>query len=121
MDPAVGLNTSSTLDQPIPQAEPEHTWRDLLFVCDGHHAFATVGETDPTGDERRFALSRQARLIPVKSGRRESTAADERRDDMDVRDRSTDQHAVATKIEADFTGTDCQLATFTGRVVLTKQ
>ena len=51
----------------IPQisAQPEHTWRDLLFVCDEYHAFATVGETDPTGDERAFALSRQARLIPI--------------------------------------------------------
>ena len=28
--------------------------------------------------------------------------------------------AEATRIEADFTGTDCQLATFSGRVVLTK-
>jgi len=28
--------------------------------------------------------------------------------------------ADATRIEADFTGTECQLATFTGRVVLTK-
>ena len=28
--------------------------------------------------------------------------------------------AEATRMEADFTGTDCQLATFTGRVVLTK-
>jgi hypothetical protein len=26
---------------------------------------ANVGETDPTGDERTFALSRQARLIPI--------------------------------------------------------
>jgi hypothetical protein len=51
----------------IPQitAQPERTWRDLLFVCDEYHAFATVGETDPTGDERAFALSRQARLIPI--------------------------------------------------------
>lgn len=40
-------------------------WRDLVFVCDEYHAFATVGETDPTGDERTFALSRQARLIPI--------------------------------------------------------
>jgi hypothetical protein len=29
--------------------------------------------------------------------------------------------AEATRIDADFTGTDCQQATFTGRVVLTKQ
>ena len=53
--------------QRIPQiaAQPERVWRDLLFVCDEYHAFATVGETDPTGDERTFALSRQARLIPI--------------------------------------------------------
>jgi hypothetical protein len=51
----------------IPQiaAQPERPWRDLIFVCDEYHAFATVGETDPTGDERAFALSRQARLIPI--------------------------------------------------------
>ena len=36
-----------------------------LFAADEYHAFATVGETDPTGDERAFALSRQARLIPI--------------------------------------------------------
>lgn len=36
-----------------------------MFVCDEYHAFATVGETDPTGDERTFALSRQARLMPI--------------------------------------------------------
>jgi len=53
--------------QRIPQmgAHPERLWRDLVFVCDEYHAFATVGETDPSGDERAFALSRQARLIPI--------------------------------------------------------
>jgi hypothetical protein len=53
--------------QRIPKmaAHPERVWRDLLFICDEYHAFATVGETDPTGDERTFALSRQARLIPI--------------------------------------------------------
>lgn len=53
--------------QRIPQiaAHPERPWRDLLFIADEYHAFATVGETDPTGDERAFALSRQARLIPI--------------------------------------------------------
>jgi hypothetical protein len=53
--------------QRIPQITeaPNRTWRDLVFVCDEYHAFATVGETDPTGDERTFALSRQARLIPI--------------------------------------------------------
>jgi hypothetical protein len=53
--------------QRIPKisAQPTRTWRDLMFVCDEYHAFATVGETDPTGDERTFALSRQARLMPI--------------------------------------------------------
>jgi len=46
-------------------ANPQASWRDILFVADEYHAFATVGETDPTGDERAFALSRQARLIPI--------------------------------------------------------
>ncbi len=46
-------------------ANPDGSWRDMLFVADEYHAFATVGETDPTGDERAFALSRQARLIPI--------------------------------------------------------
>ena len=46
-------------------AAPERPWRDLLFVCDEYHAFATTGDTDPSGDERTFALSRQARLIPI--------------------------------------------------------
>jgi hypothetical protein len=53
--------------QRIPRiaADPTATWRDILFIADEYHAFATVGETDPTGDERAFALSRQARLIPL--------------------------------------------------------
>ena len=46
-------------------AAPDKTWRDLLFVCDEYHAFATTGDTDPSGDERTFAMSRQARLIPI--------------------------------------------------------
>ena len=53
--------------QRIPKiaANPHRVWRDLLFVADEYHSFATVGESDPTGDERAFALSRQARLIPI--------------------------------------------------------
>jgi len=44
---------------------PRRTWRDPLFVCDEYHAFATTGDTDPSGDERTSAFSRQARLIPI--------------------------------------------------------
>ena len=51
----------------IPQIEsnPEKHWRSVLFLCDEYHSFATTGESDPTGDEKFFALSRQARCIPV--------------------------------------------------------
>jgi hypothetical protein len=75
MNPALarGLGVMLKLDfqravlQRIPKiaANPTGAWRDILFVADEYHAFATVGETDPTGDERAFALSRQARLIPI--------------------------------------------------------
>ena len=75
LNPALarGLGVMLKLDfqrvvlQRIPKiaANPQRPWRDLLFVADEYHAFATVGETDPTGDERAFALSRQARLIPI--------------------------------------------------------
>ena len=34
-------------------------------MCDEYHAFATVGESDPTGDEKFFSLSRQAKCIPI--------------------------------------------------------
>ena len=40
-------------------------WRPALFLCDEYQMFATVGEHDPQGDEKSFALTRQARVIPV--------------------------------------------------------
>ena len=51
----------------IPEMErqPERHWRETLFLCDEYHSFATVGENDPSGDEKFFALSRQAKCIPV--------------------------------------------------------
>ena len=47
------------------ESEPKRVWRQVLFVCDEYHSFATVGENDPSGDEKLFALSRQARCIPI--------------------------------------------------------
>ena len=44
---------------------PERHWREVLFLCDEYHSFATVGESDPSGDEKFFALSRQAKCIPI--------------------------------------------------------
>lgn len=39
-------------------------WREVLFLCDEYHAFATAGEEDPGGDEKFFSLSRQQSASP---------------------------------------------------------
>lgn len=51
----------------IPRMEraPEQYARQVLFLCDEYHVFATVGESEPSGDEKFFALSRQARCIAI--------------------------------------------------------
>ena len=50
---------------PEMQALPEKHWRQVLFLCDEYQHFATVGESDPTGDEKFFSLSRQPKCIPI--------------------------------------------------------
>jgi len=51
----------------VPQIEahPEQYFRQVLFLCDEYQHFATVGESDPTGDEKFFSLSRQPKCIPI--------------------------------------------------------
>lgn len=49
----------------IPGNGRDPVGRHVLFLCDEYHALATVGETDPNGDEKFFALSRQAKCIPI--------------------------------------------------------
>ena len=51
----------------IPQMEtdPERYFRQVLFLCDEYQHFATVGENEPTGDEKFFSLSRQAKCISI--------------------------------------------------------
>jgi hypothetical protein len=51
----------------IPEMEGRSAdeFRPVMFLCDEYQAFATVGENDPTGDEKFFALSRQAKCIPI--------------------------------------------------------
>ena len=36
-----------------------------MFICDEYQSFASVGEEDPSGDEKAFALTRQCRVIPI--------------------------------------------------------
>ncbi len=51
----------------IPEIEshPQQYFRQVLFLCDEYQHFATVGESEPTGDEKFFSLSRQPRCIPI--------------------------------------------------------
>jgi hypothetical protein len=50
---------------PEMEAHPERHFRQVLFLCDEYQHFATVGESDPTGDEKFFSLSRQPKCIPI--------------------------------------------------------
>jgi hypothetical protein len=43
---------------PQMEAHPDQHFR-LMFVCDEYQHFATVGESEPTGDEKFFSLSRE--------------------------------------------------------------
>ena len=44
---------------------PDKYYRPAVFLCDEYQSFATVGESDPCGDEKAFGLSRQSRCIPI--------------------------------------------------------
>ncbi len=45
--------------------EPGRYFRPAVFICDEYQAFASVGEDDPSGDEKAFALTRQCLAIPI--------------------------------------------------------
>jgi len=50
---------------PQMEAQRDRHFRQVLFLCDEYHHFATVGENEPTGDEKFFSLSRQPKCIPI--------------------------------------------------------
>jgi TraM recognition site of TraD and TraG len=50
---------------PQMEARPNEYFRQVLFLCDEYQHFATVGESEPTGDEKFFSLSRQPKCIPI--------------------------------------------------------
>lgn len=50
---------------PKMEANPGQHFRQVVFLCDEYHTFATVGEGDPTGDEKFFSLSRQSKCMPI--------------------------------------------------------
>ena len=47
------------------KAAPDQYFRPAVFICDEYQSFASVGEDDPSGDEKSFALTRQCRCIPI--------------------------------------------------------
>ena len=47
------------------KADPGRYFRPAVFICDEYQSFASVGEEDPSGDEKAFALTRQSRVIPI--------------------------------------------------------
>src|SRR5256886_10914835 len=51
----------------VPQIEahPGQYFRQVFFICDEYQHFATVGENEPSGDEKFFSLSRQAKCVPL--------------------------------------------------------
>jgi hypothetical protein len=50
---------------PQMEAQRDRHFRQVLFLCDEYQHFATVGENEPTGDEKFFSLSRQPKCIPI--------------------------------------------------------
>src|SRR6202522_4256736 len=50
---------------PEMEANRDRHFREVLFMCDEYQHFATVGESEPTGDEKFFSLSRQPKCIPI--------------------------------------------------------
>jgi hypothetical protein len=50
---------------PLIEANKDAYFRQVLFMCDEYQHFATAGESEPTGDEKFFSLSRQPRCIPI--------------------------------------------------------
>jgi hypothetical protein len=50
---------------PLIETHPERYFRQTFFLCDEYQHFVTVGENEPTGDEKFFSLSRQPKCIPI--------------------------------------------------------
>jgi hypothetical protein len=51
----------------IPEMErnKQQYFRQVFLMCDEYQTFATVGESDPIGDEKFFSLSRQSKCVSI--------------------------------------------------------
>ena len=73
----IKLNVQRAVLNRIPEieAQQDQYFRQVLFLCDEYHHFATVGESEPTGDEKFSSLSRQPKCIPIPSLTRKDSSA----------------------------------------------
>jgi hypothetical protein len=61
----MGFQRAALLRIPKMAAEPERHFRPVLLAIDEYHMYATSGGPgNPTGDDKFFSLSRQAKVIP---------------------------------------------------------
>jgi hypothetical protein len=51
----------------VPEMErnKQKYFRQVFLMCDEYQTFATVGESDPIGDEKFFSLSRQSKCVSI--------------------------------------------------------
>jgi hypothetical protein len=49
--------------------DPDRYWRQVFFICEGYHDFATTGQNDPNGDEKFLALSRESPALRIQTER----------------------------------------------------
>jgi hypothetical protein len=86
---ALGVMMKLDFQRFRPQSNPCHrgpsgaNFRQVFFPCDEYRHFATVGENEPTGDEKFFSLSRQPKYIPIGVIPHEAIAAEESRLDAE--------------------------------------
>jgi hypothetical protein len=50
---------------PKMEEQKDRYFRPVFFLCDEYQTFATVGESNPSGDEKFFSLSRQAKCVAI--------------------------------------------------------
>ena len=59
------MQRAADMGSPTEEYPEGFFFRPALFLCDEYHMFATVGASDPCGDEKAFALTRESRVMPV--------------------------------------------------------
>lgn len=59
------LQRAADMGKPSARYPAGFYFRPAMVLIDEYHMFATVGASDPCGDEKAFALTRESRVMPV--------------------------------------------------------